>query len=126
MKRLLIAWTMSAFVCALLPTCVTAAEPVIGSSNQAPVARVTDDFVGGVLPLEVCVDASKSYDPEGKPLTYRWDFGDGRGTAALPKACHVYVEEGLYAASVTVTDEHGLTDMKTVVVSVQARTTPGA
>lgn len=125
MKRLLIAAGISVFARALLPACVTAAAPVVGSSNQPPVARVTNDFVQGVLPGEVCLDASKSYDPEGKPLTYEWDFGDGRGTAAVSKACHEYVDQGLYAATVTVTDEEGLTDTATVVVSVLDPTTRG-
>jgi PKD repeat protein len=115
MKRVLVVWAAAAFLCALLPAYVAAEEKLL---NQPPVAVVAETFVRGLVPLKVCFDASKSYDPEGKPLTYRWEFGDGRGTATTAKSCHEYVEAGLYAGTVTVTDDQGLKGSETVIVFV--------
>ena len=104
------------------------AEAAPATSNEPPVAVVTAEFVRGTVPLKVCFDASKSSDPEGKPLTYRWDFGDGRGTATTAEACHEYVQEGLYAATVTVTDELGAAGYRNVIVLVgeAGRATPAS
>lgn len=120
MKRVLVVWAAAAILGALLPAHALAAE----TENQPPVVVVAEDFVRGPVPLSVCFDASKSHDPEGTPLTYSWDFGDGTRPAATAKACHEYAEAGLYAASVTVTDEQGAKGSDTVVV--HARETPRA
>jgi PKD repeat protein len=116
MKRLLVVWAAAAVLGALVPAYVSAKEK---SSNQPPVAVVAETFVRGSVPLKVCFDASKSSDPEGKPLTYKWEFGDGKGTATTAKACHEYAEAGLYAATLTVTDEQGQKGVETVIVFVR-------
>ena len=87
--------------------------------RRPPVAVAKADVHDGPAPLRVCFDGSKSYHPEGKAVVFRWDFGDGRGAASEPKACHVYVQPGLYAAMMTVTDDRGLEDARVVVVSVR-------
>jgi hypothetical protein len=43
-------------------------------------------------------------DPEDKPLTYAWNFGDG-GTATGPSPSHTYTSEGAYNVSVEVKDD---------------------
>ena len=86
---------------------------------DSPVAVTTADFVEGAVPLTVCFDAAKSYHPHRKPFDIEWDFGDGRGTASTAQTCHEYIEPGLYAASVTVTDDEGLRDCRTLVVFVR-------
>ncbi len=116
MKRVLVVWAAAAFLGALVPAYVSAEEK---SSNQPPVAVVFESFVRGSVPLKVCFDASKSFDPEGKSLTYKWEFGDGKGTATTANACHEYAEAGLYAATVTVTDVGGRTGTETVIVFVR-------
>ena len=73
-----------------------------------PAADVHD----GPAPLRVCFDASESYHPDGRAVVFTWDFGDGRGTASEPSACHEYIEPGLYAAMLTVTDDRGLEDSR--------------
>lgn len=46
--------------------------------NLPPVAVATADKIEGSAPLTVQLDASGSYDPEGRPLSeYYWMFGDG-------------------------------------------------
>src|SRR5204863_415102 len=48
-------------------------------------------------------DGSASSDPDGDPLTYSWDFGDGSaGSGAKPT--HAYRDNGHYTATLTVSD----------------------
>ncbi len=94
-------------------------EPMQQPTGESPVAVPIADFVEGAVPLTVCFDAANSYHPQRKPFDIEWDFGDGRGTASTAQTCHEYIEPGLYAASVTVTDDEGLRDSRTVVVFVR-------
>lgn len=62
-------------------------------------------------------DASASYDPDGDPLTFYWDFGDGTtGTGAV--ATHSYADNGTYYGSVDISDGYnGVNHL--VIVTVQ-------
>ena len=51
----------------------------------------------------VFFDAGASYDIEGAPLTFLWDFGDG-GSASGPAPSHVYADQGAYIVTLTVSD----------------------
>ncbi len=59
-------------------------------------------------------------DPNGEPLTFRWDFGDG-GSAAAANASHSYSTAGTKTATFTVTDYHGLHSSVTRAIAVNAR-----
>ena len=50
-------------------------------------------------------DASKSSDPDGDALTYRWDFGDG-STAEGATVQHAFAKFGNFQVRVTVSDHH--------------------
>lgn len=80
--------------------------------NLAPIARLKADRAGGPAPLTVSFDGSKSADPEGGALTYRWDFGDGspEKSTDTPQASHVYSAPGIYQATLTVADPNGQSD----------------
>lgn len=54
----------------------------------------------------VAFDASASSDPDGDPLTYLWDFGDGR-TAQGKIVQHIYTKPGDYVVILTVRDPSG-------------------
>lgn len=55
----------------------------------------------------VSFSGQASYDPDGEPVTYAWDFGDGgSSTAAAPQ--HAYQDDGVYRVWLTVTDRYGL------------------
>lgn len=80
--------------------------PITG--NRPPVCRVTVPERAQVGE-SVQFDASASADPDGDPLTYTWDFGDGTPPARLtfPRTTHAYGRPGNYTAKVTVDDGRG-------------------
>jgi glucose/arabinose dehydrogenase/PKD repeat protein len=72
-------------------------------SNQAPVAITSANPTTGGQPLDVTFSSAGSNDPEGQPITYSWDFGDGTlSTAANP--VHTYAQSGQYVVRLTVSD----------------------
>jgi PKD repeat protein len=52
----------------------------------------------------VVFDSSDIFDPEGKPLTFSWDFGDGT-TNELMTAEHTFLQPGNYVVRLTAGDE---------------------
>ena len=76
-----------------------------GGSNRQPVATATTTPDSGESPLTVTFDASASFDPDGSPLTFAWDFGDGTRDNG-PVVTNQY-PAGSYEASLTVTDSEG-------------------
>ena len=73
------------------------------NADQPPTAVAAASPTSGKAPLTVAFSSAGSADPEGRPLTYRWDFGDGAtSTAANPS--HTYASSGRYTARLTVSD----------------------
>ncbi len=70
-------------------------------STGKPTAKIIASKVTGTAPLTVNFDASGSFDPNGKPLTYFWDFHDNsNGTGKNIQ--HTYTQTGSHIASLTV------------------------
>ncbi|HXK36788.1 MAG TPA: PKD domain-containing protein, partial [Candidatus Paceibacterota bacterium] len=59
--------------------------------------------------MDVTVEASDSYDPDGTIVSYDWDFGDG-GVASGLTATHTYVAPGAYNIALVLTDNDGMTN----------------
>ena len=74
-----------------------------GPSNQAPNAAFLASPLTGPAPLQVSVNASGSNDPNGDPLTYAWDFGNGE-TASGQNASVTYADPGSYTITLYVND----------------------
>ncbi len=90
-----------------------------GSGNQAPTAVPSATPTSGAAPLTVSFSGTGSTDPESGALTYAWDF-DGNGTddAAGATTSFTYTSVGTYVARLRVTDPGGLSDSKTVTITV--------
>ncbi len=87
-------------------------------SNQQPVAVFTANPTSGTAPLEVTLDASSSYDPDGSIMSYLWDFKDGNtGNGKTVK--HTFNVKGSYNIELTVTDNLGAVSSvtKNIIVS---------
>lgn len=70
--------------------------------NDPPVADPDAPYTG-TLGEPITFDGSGSYDPEGDPLTYSWDFGDETtGTGVNPT--HIYTAGGAYTVTLVVND----------------------
>jgi hypothetical protein len=89
--------------------------------NQAPSAAFSaPSTIQAGLPI--AFDASNSSDPEGKPLTYSWNFGDS-ARGGSKQLAHVYSSAGTFTVSLVVSDEAGLTSSKTQEITVSAAPT---
>jgi PKD repeat protein len=62
-------------------------------------------------------------DPEGEPLTYSWNFGDGT-TGSGPNPTHTFTSAGAKSVSLTVSDPHTSAPVRTK--TVQVNTPPTA
>ncbi len=87
--------------------------------NQPPVAVASANKQSGTSPLSVTFTGSNSSDPDNDPLTFAWDFGDGT-TSALANPTKVFSATGTqgFTVRLTVSDGRGLTDSKTLVISI--------
>jgi len=73
--------------------------------NRNPIANPGGPYTG-VVGVPVQLNGSGSSDPDGDPLTYDWQFGDGTtGSGVTP--VHTYSSPGLYTVTLTVQDGKG-------------------
>jgi PKD domain/Bacterial Ig domain/Carboxypeptidase regulatory-like domain len=80
----------------------------IHTENEAPEALFTTSASHGPPPsLTVKFDGAQSFDPDGKVVSYSWDFGDG-ATGSGPEPTHTY-GAGAFHPVLTVTDNEGRT-----------------
>ena len=86
--------------------------------NQAPAADIQATPTFGDAPLFVSFDGSGSSDPEGLPLSYSWDFGDGSPTSSAVQPQHTYTLAGAHTVVLTVTDSGGLTAIAEQLIAV--------
>lgn len=86
--------------------------------NSPPNVDFTIDTQNGSAPLTVQVDGSPTTDPDGGPLTYRWDFGDLTVPVTGVTASHTFTNGGRYPVTLSVTDPRGVSSSKTLDVQV--------
>jgi PKD repeat protein len=87
------------------------------SNSVAPVADASATPTSGYAPLASGFSSNGSNDPDGTIVSYSWSFGDG-ASSTDPNPLHTYNAVGTYTATLTVTDNQGLTDSSDVSISV--------
>jgi len=89
----------------------------VATGAQAPTAAFS---VGG-QDLTRTFNAAASTAGAGRTISaYEWDFGDGSPTASGVSTGHTYASAGTYVVTLKVTDNQGLTGIKTTNVTVTA------
>jgi PKD repeat protein/glucose/arabinose dehydrogenase len=86
--------------------------------SRTPVAKASADKDSGVTPLSVKFSSAGSEDPDGDPLTYEWDFGDGTAKSTEADPTHVFTTSGTFTVQLKVTDSSGKSGSSSVVVTV--------
>jgi cytochrome c len=75
--------------------------------NHAPTVTVSADETNGLAPLTVHFTASVD-DPDGQKVRYEWDFdADGKVDSRVASPTFTYTENGLFRATLKVTDQRG-------------------
>jgi len=109
-----------ASLAAIMVIGVTASAAAI--IENPPVAVVGGPYFGE-LGVPVNFDGSGSFDPEGDPIDYAWDFGDGNfGIGPTPS--NTYLGIGSFDVCLTVTDPSGLADTSCTTAEIVDTTPP--
>jgi DNA/RNA endonuclease G (NUC1) len=92
-------------------------ETQLERGNRFPTAVLNGPWAG-VEGEMLSFSSSGSFDPDaGATLSYLWQFGDGAtSTAASPSK--VFVQNGSYSVSLTVSDQFGASHTSTAVASI--------
>jgi PKD repeat protein len=94
-------------------------DPVDASEfNDPPSADFTISSQNPEVSDTVTFDAAPSNDPDGSVVSYEWTFDDGT-TDTGEHVTHSYSSTGTYTVELTVTDDGGATDSKTMEVTVK-------
>lgn len=103
------------------PTPTPTPAPTPTPEPEPPNADATASPSSGEAPLTVEFDGSGSSDPDGTIESYEWDIDGptpgGRGETITRR----FQTQGEYTATLTVTDDDGLTDTADVTVTVEGR-----
>ncbi len=85
-------------------------ELTVTVANKPPIAMFTLEPARPRVAVETLFDASKSYDVDGRVVSFAWDFdGDGMFdlTTASPTAAHTFLKVGEVTVGLKVTDDEG-------------------
>jgi glucose/arabinose dehydrogenase len=92
------------------------------ATNLPPIVVASASPRSGAPPLNVSFSSAGSKDPEGKPITYSWDFGDGSPLSTAANPSHTYAVAGTYSARLTVSD--GVNTSVSTPIAIQAGSPP--
>jgi PKD repeat protein len=102
---------------------ITGTLPGGGTTAQPPVAAVTANPTSGTTPLTIAFSSVNSTDPDGTITSYSWNFGDATSSTD-PNPVHVYNSAGTFTAVLTVTDNSGMIDTDSIVITATAPQQP--
>ncbi len=92
------------------------------TGNRTPVVAASADQIYGPTPLGVQFSSAGSSDPDGSPLTYSWNFGDGSPLSTQANPAHSFTAPpGVptkFTVTLTVSDTGGLNASTNFAVSV--------
>lgn len=95
---------------------------ITGKDPNAPPVAAPGNGYAGNKGVAVQFDGSASNDPNGKPVTFAWNFGDpasgAANTSTLPAPRHTYLRAGAYTVTLTVTDAAGLKSTSATVAAI--------
>ena len=99
----------------LLASNVVSATTVTAPNNP-PTANAGGTY-SGTVNQSITFDGSGSFDPDGDPLTYAWNFGDGNMGSGQQTA-HTYTSTDTFTVMLTVSDGNGGIDTATTTATV--------
>jgi len=89
------------------------------NGNHTPVPHVSATPTNGAAPLTVALSSEGTSDPDGDRLRYEWDFeADGKVDSREANPTFTYQKNGLYHATLNVSDPGGLSASASVRVVV--------
>jgi Glucose/sorbosone dehydrogenases len=90
--------------------------------GRPPVALASAKPTFGASPLNVQFSSAGSNDPDGGPVTFTWDFGDGSPTSTAVNPSHTYSTATSaitnFDATLTVRDSTGLQTQTSTLISL--------
>ncbi|WKZ31564.1 MAG: PKD domain-containing protein [Candidatus Dojkabacteria bacterium] len=72
----------------------------------------------GTAPFSINVDGTGSYDTGGSIASYQWRWGDGESAGSGSTSSHTYTIPGTYLLELVVTDNQGIQDSSSTVITV--------
>ncbi len=86
--------------------------------NSLPVAVASGTPTSGSVPLAVQFSSAGSFDPDGGPVTFEWDFDlDSILDSTNANPMHTYTTAGNYTAQLRVTDDQSESTTANVLIS---------
>jgi glucose/arabinose dehydrogenase len=90
----------------------------VGGNNRPPVVSAVASTNSGKAPFTVNFSSKGTRDPDGDPIQFSWNFGDGStSTAANPQ--HTFFQNGKYFVTLTVGDnKNGSASAQSIAITV--------
>ena len=95
-------------------------ELLVTILNRPPSASASAQPAEALTADDITFGSEGTSDPDGRPLWYCWDLGDGM-VAFGATVVHAYADSGVYTVTLTVTDDDGAEGTATVTVKALNR-----
>jgi PKD repeat protein len=122
-RRLLALIILASSILVLAASCPFLNSDDIPAVNQSPTVQFTATPSLGLSPLLVSFNALGSSDPDGSIQSFAWSFGDGTsGSGAQVTHTYSATIARTFLATLTVTDNQGLSASTTSIITVSVTT----